>query len=249
MGFSGFPRGTRYTPVPDPLLGPLLEAIEDVAELKCTLRALWHINQKKGHLRCVTAGELLSDRVLLVGLNGGPSSPSEAIRRAMESAVERGTFLATPGRKGSSDGLYFVNDEAGRRAFHKIERGDVDVEGMVLREGTLDGPPPSKPNIFKLYEENIGILTPLLAEEMKDAEASYPGPWIEEAFRIAVGRNKRSWRYIEATLKRWVTEGKGDGESGRYSEKAAATEELVEYLRKRGRLPEHRPKSGIVPDL
>ena len=226
--------------MPAPLLGPLLEDIEDVAELKCTLRALWHIDQKKGRLRCVTARELVSDRVLLVGLKGGPTPPSEAIRRAMESAVERGTFLAASGRDGSGDGLYFLNDEAGRRAFHKIERGDVDVDDTVLREGTVDGPPPSKPNIFRLYEENIGILTPLLAEEMKEAEASYPSPWIEEAFRIAVGRNKRSWRYIEATLKRWATEGKGDGESGRYSEKAAATEELVEYLRKRGRLPERR---------
>ena len=213
-----------------------------MAELKCTLRALWHINQKKGHLRCVTARELLSDRVLLVGLNGGPTAPSEAIRRAMESAVERGTFLAASGREISADGLYFLNDEAGRRAFQKIKRGDVDVEGTVLREGAPDGLPPSKPNIFRLYEENIGILTPLLAEEMKEAEASYPWSWIEEAFRIAVGRNKRSWRYIEATLKRWATEGKGDGESGRYSEKAAATEDLVEYLRKRGRLPESRRK-------
>ena len=40
MQFAGFPPGTRYTPVPDPLLGPLLEQIQDLAELKVTLRGL-----------------------------------------------------------------------------------------------------------------------------------------------------------------------------------------------------------------
>ena len=36
----------------------------------------------------------------------------------------------------------------------------------------------SKPNIFSLYEANIGIITPLIAEELKDAELQYPEAWI-----------------------------------------------------------------------
>ncbi len=36
---GGFPRGVHLTPVPSPLLGPLLADIDDIGELKCTLRA------------------------------------------------------------------------------------------------------------------------------------------------------------------------------------------------------------------
>src|SRR5206468_2494137 len=39
-----------------------------------------------------------------------------------------------------------------------------------------------RPNIFVLYEQNIGLLSPLLADELKDAADQYPGEWIEAAF-------------------------------------------------------------------
>ena len=136
--------------------------------------------------------------------------------------------------------LYFLNDEEGRRAVAMIERGDIEIEGVILREGTVGEPPEPKANIFTLYEENIGMLTPILADEMKEAEETYPWPWIQEAVKMAVGRNKRSWRYIQAILRRWATEGKDYGEPGRYSQKVASTEDMVEYLRRRGRLPEPR---------
>ena len=239
MKFWGFPPGTQYTPVPNPLFGPLLEAIEDPGELKCTLRVMWLLHRKKGHPRFVSLGEVLADRVLLHGLRGTGMQPAEAIRRGMKMGAERGTFLSIlVSRDGKQEEIYFLNDEGGRRAVAMIERGGTDIKGVALREGAVEEPPGPRANIFSVYEENIGILTPLLAEEMKEAEQAYPWPWIEEAFKIAVSRNKRNWRYIEATLRRWATEGKDDGESGRYSQKAPSTEELVEYLRRRGRLPE-----------
>ena len=238
MGFSGFPPGTQYTPVPNPLFGPLLEAIEDSAELKCTLRAMWLLHRKKERPRFVTTGELLSDRVLLVGLTGLGVSPSEAIQRGIAGAVDRGTFISVPAtRNGSQEELLFLNDQAGQRAAAMLKEGSMTLGGFSLMEGLPSYSPQKKANIFTLYEDNIGMLTPLLADEMKQAEENYPWPWIEEAFRVAVSRNKRSWRYIEATLKRWATEGKDDGEPGRYSQKTASEEELWEYLRERGRLP------------
>ena len=57
-----------------------------------------------------------------------------------------------------------------------------------------------KPNIYRLYEENIGPLTPLIAEDLRAARSEYPEPWIEEAFHLAVQRNARSWRYIDTIL-------------------------------------------------
>jgi DnaD/phage-associated family protein len=67
--------------------------------------------------------------------------------------------------------------------------------------------PPERPNIFKLYEGNIGPLTPMIADALKDAEATYSEDWIAEALEIAVKSNKRSWKYVEAILRRWKEEG------------------------------------------
>jgi DnaD/phage-associated family protein len=65
-----------------------------------------------------------------------------------------------------------------------------------------------RPNIFTLYEQNIGLLTPLIAEDLKDAINHYPEEWIEAAFREALQHNKRKWSYISAILRRWETEGR-----------------------------------------
>jgi DNA replication protein len=54
------------------------------------------------------------------------------------------------------------------------------------------------------------LLTPMLAEELKEAEKEYPAEWIADAFRIAVKQNKRSWAYINGILKRMKTEGRGE---------------------------------------
>jgi len=66
------------------------------------------------------------------------------------------------------------------------------------------------PNIFVLYEQNIGMLTPMIAEELREAEEQYPGEWIEDAIREAVNLNKRSWRYIVRILERWTTDGRDE---------------------------------------
>ena len=80
---------------------------------------------------------------------------------------------------------------------------DID-EGKVerLRSGRL--------TIFELYEQNVGLLTPLLVEELREAAESYPPEWIEEAFREAVGYNRRNWRYVRRILENWATQGRGE---------------------------------------
>ena len=231
--FSGFPRGTQYTQAPSPLFGPLLEDIEDLRELKCTLRAIWRIRDNirvhKGR-RYVSGGELTTDIVLVKGV-GTPA----AIRSAMEHATERGTFIArTVDSDGEKQKVYFLNDEAGRKAAVTLAPVSDEEEPIAAVEG--DETEASKPNIFKLYEENVGLLTPLIADQLKDAEETYPWSWIQQAFTIAVNGNKRNWRYIEATLRRWASEGKDDGESRRHTEETSDKDEFLEYLRKRGRL-------------
>jgi DNA replication protein DnaD len=58
----------------------------------------------------------------------------------------------------------------------------------------------------------------MIAEDLQEAEDTYPAAWIDEAFKIAVEQNVRKWSYIRAILERWAAEGKNDGKAGRDSE-------------------------------
>ena len=101
-----------------------------------------------------------------------------------------------------------------------MEAGEISIQ--VLPPAQPSAKKEEPPNIFVLYEQNIGLLTPMIAEQLKDAEKLYPASWIEEAFRIAVNMNKRRWGYISSTLERWSTEGKDSGEPGRDSKKKSS---------------------------
>ena len=110
----------------------------------------------------------------------------ETLRQALDSAVEHGTLLHSTSN---------INGMLG------------DVYSL-----TVDSYQPPTINIFDLYEQNIGMIGPMIAEELKEAEKLYPPQWIEEAFKIAVTLNKRSWKYIARILERWASEGKDSGE-------------------------------------
>ena len=94
------------------------------------------------------------------------------------------------------------------------------VESPIRLHPSPSSPRNDSPNIFSIYEANIGMLTPMIADELREAENLYPASWIEDAFREAVEQNKRSWRYIERILERWTQEGKGNGQPGRYFKKS-----------------------------
>ena len=233
MSFAGFPPKVRYTPVPNSFFGPLLIEIDDLAELKCTLRVFWLLYQKKGFPRYITLGELLADQTLAKALKEDGSEREKAVKRALAMAVDRGTLISTSvSKEGSLQHLYLINTEMDRRAMAGIENGEL-IPGPWPEAEPWQGPV-ERPNIFGLYEENIGMLTPLVAEELREAEQSYPAGWILEAFREAVALNKRSWRYISRILERWASEGKDDGEFRRHSKKIEPEAYLRSYKHRPG---------------
>jgi DnaD/phage-associated family protein len=101
---------------------------------------------------------------------------------------------------------YFANSARGRQAVDDLLAGKwtpAEADEPLLLQS-------ERPNIFVLYEQNIGPLAPLLAEELMEAEDQYPASWIEDAFQEAVELNVRNWRYIQRILERWSKEGKED---------------------------------------
>ena len=113
---------------------------------------------------------------------------------------------------GKPEDIYFLNTAADRKAVDKIKNGELALAGLKAggqAQPDLDTSPP--PNIFTLYEQNVGMLTPMIAEELREAEKFYPEGWIEEAIKEATKQGIHKWSYISAILERWAKEGKKDG--------------------------------------
>lgn len=66
-----------------------------------------------------------------------------------------------------------------------------------------------KSAVFVVYEQEIGVITPRIADDLKLAIQEYPPGWIEDALHESATHNKRSWKYAQAILRRWQAEGRG----------------------------------------
>jgi len=181
-----------------------------MAELKTTLHILATLYHKRGYPRFVTYGELLANKSLMSSLRQVAKPADEVLRSALEMAIKRGTILHLAlDRDGKDEDIYFLNTESDRQTVDKIKSGELYLPGLKAERQTYIEE--EQPDIYTLYEQNIGMLTPMIAEELREAERLYPETWIKDAIKEAVALNKRSWRYIAAILERWSTEGKGDG--------------------------------------
>jgi len=233
-GFIGFP-DTKLHPVkiPDLFFNELLPQIDDLAELKLTLHCFWLLNEQSGEYRYLRGEDLRNDRTLLASLNLDSElrTPQDALSEALSRAVARNTLLRMeidmtsdqPNGPKITEDWYFVNTVKGRQAIALIRQGRLrDVQSVLPDEARIRI---QRPNVFVLYEQNVGTLTPIIAEKLRDMEKSYAPEWINDAFEIAISNNKRHLRYIESILKRWETDGRDlvrDGEqneiAGRNSE-------------------------------
>ena len=119
------------------------------------------------------------------GIGEGKESPPEVLRHALKLAIQRGTILHLALEKdGRTEDLYFLNTENDRRTLDKIESGELPLGPLPKGEpysasardfsASTQSTAVEHPNIFSLYEQNIGMLTPMIAEELKEAEKLYP---------------------------------------------------------------------------
>jgi DnaD/phage-associated family protein len=216
--FSGFPAGkVRFTPVPAQFFSDLLPEIDDLGELKIVLYALWYLDRLDSHIRYLRRADMRADERLIAALCERPADADRLLDDALERACQRRVLIrAVPPGGDPVNALYFLNSPRGRAAVEALEKQAWRPDGGDHPEIRLDV---ERPNIFLLYEQNIGPLTPMIAETLRDAETTYPQSWIEEALRIAVTKNIRNWRYIEAILRSWKERGR-DEEDRRDSEQS-----------------------------
>ncbi len=219
-GFIGFPdTKLRQVIIPDHFFTDLLPQIDDLAELKLTLHCFWLLNEQKSEYRYIRGEDLRTDRTLLASLNLDSElrTSQAALETALSRAVARNTLLRLeidmtpdqPNGPAIKEDWYFINTVKGRQAIALIRQGRLrEVQSILPDEARVRI---QRPNVFVLYEQNVGVLTPLIAEQLRDMEKMYAPEWINDAFEIAIGMNKRNLRYIQAILKRWETDGR-DGD-------------------------------------
>jgi DNA replication protein len=200
LPFKGFPNGKIHlTPIPAPFFTDLLPQIDDLVELKLILYALWFLDRQEGQYRYITLENFLSDQKLMEGLGVDPQT---ALEKGLANAVKRGVLLqAQTGAVPKS--YYFLNSPRGRAAAGLVGGGKWQPEGNIPVSLAHE-----RPNIFRLYEEHIGPLTPIMSDTLKEAEETYPPEWIEDALRLAVHKNARNWRYVDAILRSWQEKGR-----------------------------------------
>ncbi|MDE2859969.1 MAG: DnaD domain protein [Chloroflexota bacterium] len=226
---DGFPDDSKTTPLPNLVFGQVLEELDDLAALKCLLRAFWLHSQKRSFPRYVTRGEMMADRTMSRALASTGSRPEDALDEALENLEDLGLLIHLRMRRsnGGQD-VYMPNTRDGRLAAEHLKAKGLGVAASSAARQRQA--PAEKPKIFALYEENVGIITPIMAEALKKAEETYSADWIEKAFRVAVASNVRRWSYIEAILRTGEKEGIDHGEPGGRPTKVDARE----WIRRRG---------------
>jgi DnaD/phage-associated family protein len=206
--FNGFSNGKSHTiPIHAQFFSEVLPLVDDLAELKVILFCYWALRQKQGEYRYLCRHDFADDESLMQGLATIDSETPALLDDALAKAVAHGVLLAVDVELDSQpERLYFVNTDRGRKATEQIKAGNwhpaFDQPIDIL---------PERPNIFTLYEENIGPLTSGIADRLKAAENDYQYQWIVDAINIAIDNNVRRWSYINTILESWKQEGRAYG--------------------------------------
>ncbi|MBE9505310.1 MAG: DnaD domain protein [Chloroflexi bacterium] len=187
-----------FTLVPSSYVSQLMRQVEDPLELKVTLLLFYLLSRAREYPAYATRAELELRAASVLGI------AEEACAQGVDAAVQRGVILrlVIP-LEGQDTEVYFANIEADIGAIE-------EWKARLAAGGAVAGSAPVQ-NIFELYEQNVGVVSPMIAEELKDAQQTYPAGWIEEAFREAVRVRKLNWKYISRILERWTAEGKDSG--------------------------------------
>ena len=262
---KSLPANARRISIPAAALGPWLAEIDDLTELKVSLRTVALLAEgtnRHGVPPSVSLDDLLDDTFLARGCDDA------SIRRGLAAALEQRTLLAALDR---GKAHIFLNDDAGRRHLEHAALPPLspsDILNGLTESAPIPQMPKTQPdlgraNIFSLYEKHIDpAYRHSIAEQLKAAEAEYPLSWIEDAIAVALERNATSWNYVHAILRGWLREGRYTGSTGTARRQQdqhhehgkpgddtapdSRTGYLESYRRRHGRLPweSGEPNSG-----
>ena len=199
--------------VPESLLTNLAAEISEIEELQVVLAIFRIVQAQGGAGHPIAENDIERDQWLRRALRivGSPKAPTERIGKGLALAAGRGTLLRFTTRVQSESRVwYYVNTVENQNRLSQMVAGSTDPVDELRLGDIVPVIEIERPNVFRLYEQNIGLLTPLIAERIVGALERYPAAWIEEALGEAVAYNRRNWRYIAKILDNWAVAGRGD---------------------------------------
>lgn len=209
--FGGFAGIGRATAIPNAFFAGALPAMREPGDLLAFLWTARLAQEQRGEARFVTADQVwaapgAADSFERIA--GGRAS----LDRGLVACAELGALLALDlAGAGERETVYFVNTPDSRRAVVRARAGALELRPGAF---TRETPRERAPDIFLLYEEHVGTITPMVGERLLAAAERFPAYQIEAAFREAAERNVRNWRYVERILERWAEEGHAHEASG-----------------------------------
>lgn len=183
--------------IPESFFTAVLPAIESLDELKLCLLFFRMIKEQEA-----LDPYLTEDLILDMASTQELGMTAERVRQALQLACDQKIFVAA---RYADETIYFLNTPRGRAIQKAIARG-LWIPGRTAANTPLG----QRPNLFTLYEQNIGPLTPILSQVLEEAERTYPEEWLQEAISLAVKKNVRNWTYVEAILRSWKEKGRNE---------------------------------------
>ena len=255
---ESLPANARRIPIPAAALSQWLADIDDIAELKVTLRALALLAdepRRRSVPPSIALDDLLDDPVLADAQLSGIENHAMA---GLAAAVGRNSLVAI---RDAGAMRVLLNDEDCRIYLATAGVTELTADDLTGLAGPDTLEPLSQPpttdvpraNIFALYERHIGPYGHSVAEQLRAAEEDYPADWIADAIAVAAERNARSWHYIDAVLRNWKQERQSQSKTGTTHKSRDTSHEhgeprsdtapdsrtgyLDSYRRRHGRLP------------
>jgi DNA replication protein len=209
--FEGFADSESSTRLPDGFFN-LLHDFARLEDLMVALQVLHQLDHLEG-------SSFLREADIVTAI---ADLPPDTVQLSLGRITSLGVLVMA---EHNGTRLYLLNTPRGRSQAEAFQAGGP---GAVAQAASM---PLERPNVFRVYEDNIGPLTPLIADALRDAQEQYSPDWVTDAVELAVMHNKRSWKYCEAILQRWKEEGRAEKQNRR-DDAAARQRDVEEKIRR-----------------
>lgn len=164
----------------------------------------------------VTAKEIVAKRTAEPAQEKGGVDAQKGVQTPPNDLEQKGGYTREKGASAHKKGVQTPPDPS-------VIHHDSSIKNAARAPaaGTVGQPAQSAPKptpseadyqtVVKTYQNEIGLLTPIIADSIKDQLRHCPVNWLTCAISIAVRRNNRRWSYVEGILRRWQVDG-FDGE-------------------------------------
>lgn len=199
--FTGFTGGkSTLVKIPSVFFSDLLPQLTNIDDIRVALFVFFRFENMETPYCFVCIRDFEANGQFLRSFDQDPILALNKANRSLQNLVNVGMLVsASMSEDNQNEILFFLNSPKGKAARAALQEGKWSPGETLLTLPSLN----QQDNVFLLYEQNIGPITPIISDALKDAEDTYPSPWIHAAFKLAVERNKRNWRYIHSILRRW----------------------------------------------